>query len=489
MFKRNPEINRPMDAENKGKPSYSALDGAPTGRTHLRITALSAAGTFLDGYDISIISVALVLLYGVPSFGLSNPLSKALIGASTVIGMLFGAIIFGYVTDLKGRKTMYVWDMVIFIVMTVLISLSFNFASLFVTRFILGLAIGADYAISATIIAEFSPQKSRGKLLVSNVLSWFAGAAVAVFVGYALLSFGAVAWRYMFLLGIIPAVVVLVLRRDVPESARWLARSGQVEKARAVEMKIAGRSDTLPTGVVKKKTSLRNLFSRKYIKSTLFVTIFWFCFDVSFYGIGIFNPTILTILGMKSHEAILGSGVFDLFAVIGGVLALLLVERLGRKTITIIGFAGTTVSLIALAGITHFVAKAALALTAAPAVFAMFLLFEVTQAVGPGSTNFVYPLELFPTSERATAQGLGTSVSRVGAILGITTFPFIVSSFGISSSLFFFAAFSIIGLLVTVLLGVETKGRTLEQASEEDLVLNVPGGVPETGIAQFVEED
>ena len=478
-----------MEAENKGKPTYNALDSASTNRTHLRITALSAAGTFLDGYDISIISVALILLYTVPGFGLDTPLSKALIGASTVIGMFFGAIIFGYITDIKGRKTMYVWDMVIFIVMTVLISLSFNFASLFITRFVLGLAIGADYAISATIIAEFAPQKTRGRLLVTNVLSWFAGAAVAVFVGYGLLSLGTIAWRYMFLAGIIPAIIVLILRRDVPESARWLAKSGQAEQARKVEMEIAGHSDALATTELRKKTSFVNLFSRKYIRSTLFVAIFWFCFDVSFYGIGIFNPTILTILGLKAHQAILGSGIFDLFAVIGGVLALLLVDRLGRKTITLIGFAGTTISLIALALITHFVSKDALAASAAPAVFGMFLLFEVTQAIGPGSTNFVYPLELFPTTERATAQGLGTSVSRIGAILGITTFPFIVSSFGISSSLLFFGAFSVIGLVTTIFLGVETKGRTLEQASDEEEFGLASGSSPEPLMREAAEEN
>lgn len=459
-----------MEAKNRGKLNYDALDRANTSMTHLRITALSAAGTFLDGYDISIVSVALILLYTVPGFGLDNPLSKALIGASTVIGMLVGAIIFGYITDLKGRKTMYVWDMVIFIVMTILISLSFNFLSLFVTRFVLGLAIGADYAISATIIAEFAPIKSRGRLLVSNVLSWFAGAAVAIFVGYALLSLGTVAWRYMFLIGVIPAFIVLILRRDVPESARWLANSGQAEKAKEVELKITGNSDIF-TNTMKKRTSLLNLFSRRYIRSTMFIAIFWFCFDVSFYGIGIFNPTILTILGLKAHEAILGSGIFDIFAVIGGALALLLVERLGRKTITLIGFTGTTISLISLALITHFVPKDALAASAAPAIFGMFLLFEVTQAVGPGSTNFVYPLELFPTTERASAQGFGTSISRIGAVLGITTFPFIVSSFGISSSLFFFAAFSIIGLMATVFLGVETRGRTLEDASYDEFPL------------------
>lgn len=447
--------------------TYGALDEAHLSKTHLRITALSAAGTLLDGYDISIISVALILLYGIPAFGLNNPTNKALIAASTVIGMFFGAIIFGYITDLKGRKFMYLWDMVIFIVMTLLISVSFNFASLFIFRFVLGIAIGADYAISTTIIAEFSPTKNRGRLLVSNTLSWFTGAAIAAFVGYILLQFGPEAWRYMFLAGIIPAVIVLILRRDVPESARWLGKAGQTEEARKVEMAITGKSDSIPEVSLKSRTSISKLFSRRYIRSTLFIAIFWFSFDVAFYGISIFSPTILTIMGLSSDKAVLGSAIFDLFAILGGIFAMILIERLGRKIITIIGFSGMGISLAVLAIVTHFVPKAGLAVTVAPLVFIMFLVFEITQAIGPGSTDFVYPLELFPTSERATAVGFGTSVSRVGAILGITTFPFIVSAYGISTSLLFFTGFAAIGLLSTLFLGVETKGRSLEDIAGE----------------------
>ena len=462
------------DKENGVGPVYDALDNAPISKTHLRITALSAAGTMLDGYDISIISVALILLYAVPTFGLNNPAARALIAASTVIGMFFGAIIFGYLTDLKGRKLMYVWDMVIFIVMTILISISFNFESLFIFRFILGVAIGADYAISSTIIAEISPVKTRGKLLVTNVLAWFIGAAVAAFVGYSLLPLGTDAWRYMFLAGLIPAVIVLVLRKDVPESARWLAKSGQTDNARKVEMEITGKSDVLSETTSDVRTSFSRLFSRKYIKSTLFIGIFWFSFDVAFYGIGIFSPTILTILGLSSNLAILGTAIFDLFAVIGGVLAMVLIDRLGRKTITMVGFSGMAISLSVLAVITHFVSRAGLAATVAPMVFVMFLMFEVTQAIGPGSTDFVYPLELFPTSERSTAVGFGTSVSRVGAILGITTFPFIVASYGISTSLLFFMGFAVIGVLSTLFLGTETKGKTLEEITGESPAQNLP---------------
>ncbi len=444
---------------------YNALDNAKMNSLHKKITALSVGGTFLDGYDISIISVALIVM-SKPVYGLTTDFGRAMIAASTVIGMLFGAILFGYITDLYGRRTMYMYDMVLFIILTAAEAFSWNFASLFIMRFILGLGLGADYAIGTTIIGEFSPVKYRGKLLVTNVLSWFLGAAVASISGFLLLPLGNQSWRYMFLLGIIPAVIILILRRDVPESARWLTNKGKTKEAADVERELTGTTDNLAIIKRDNKNPLKELLSRKYLKSLLFVGIFWFTFDASFYGISIFSPTILELLGLKARMAVLGSAVFDMFAILGSVIAILLIDRIGRKGITIIGFSGMVVSLAALGIITFYVPNKSAFITDGVLIFAMFLIFYVTEAIGPGSTDFVYPIELFPTEDRATAQGFGTSVSRIGAILGITTFPFIVTIYGFSTSLFFFTGLSVIGLLATVFLATETKGKTLEEINE-----------------------
>ena len=456
-----------MVEDNRDSP-YSALDNAKTRGVHYRITALSAAGVFLDGYDISIIAVALTIITSISAFSYVNtPLGKGLMAASTTIGMLVGAVLFGYITDLKGRKIMYLWDMVIFAVFTGLVAfVSFNFLSLFIFRVILGLAIGADYAISTTIISEFSPKKTRGKLLAVNVSAWWIGSAVAYFIGFILLPIGINSWRWMFAIGIIPAVIVLIFRWSVPESARWLANAGKLKEAQEVEKQISGSSDKL--SVKMEKTSIKELFSRKYIRATAFVAIFWFSYDVAFYGIALFNPTILGIFGLSKSNAILGSAIFSLFAVIGSFMCILLVDRLGRKLITIIGFAGMSVSLLVLGITALLVPKSAFSIGyIAVVVLAMFVIFEVTQTLGPGGTDFIYPQEIFPTSIRATGQGVGTSFSRIGAILGLTAFPILVSISGLGLGLMFFFAFSVIGLLATVFLGIETMGKTLEEINGE----------------------
>ncbi len=453
-----------LNKKSQGKEVYHALDNAKSSGTHYRVTLLSVAGTFLDGYDISIIGVALTIIGAISAFSYVNtPLGKGLMAASTTIGMLFGALSIGYITDLRGRKFMYLWDMVIFIVFTALITVSFNFWSLFIFRLILGLAIGADYAIGATIISEFAPKKSRGKFLASDGLAWWVGAAFAFIVGFLLLNTGINSWRYMFAIGIIPAIIVLILRRKVPESARWLANKGDLAGARNTEKYMTGKSDAV-LKVTRQKVSFMTLFDKKWIKNTLYFGLAWFFYDVAFYGIGLFTPTILILLGLTHSLSILGSAVFSSVAILGSVMCILTVDRWGRKPVTILGFAGMFISLLVLALIAMKTPTGAFAVGATGVVIAsMYILFELTQSWGMGSTDFVYGQELFPVSIRATGQGWGTSISRIGAILGLTTFPTIVALYGLGYGLLFFAIAGLLGLLLTIFMAPETKGKTLEE--------------------------
>lgn len=446
--------------------AYAALDTAETKGIHYKITALSAVGVFLDGFDISIIGVALTIINSLPAFSyVTTPMGKGLMAASTTIGMFAGAIVFGYVTDKRGRKFMYTWDMVVFVVFTAAISLAPDYWSLFIFRIILGLAIGADYSISTTIISEFSPKQSRGKLLAVNVSAWWIGSAAAFITGWSLLPLGPNAWRWMFAIGMIPAIIVLVLRRSVPESPRWLANNGQSEEAEAVLRGITGKSGDLQ--ITATKASISTLFNKKYLRATLFVALFWFSYDVAFYGIGLFTPTILSIFGLSHSNAILGSAAFATVAVIGSFLCIATVDRWGRKAVTILGFSGMTVSLLVLSIVSIETPRSAFTAGGyAVTIAAMYIIFQLTQTWGPGGTDFIFPQELFPTSVRATGQGWGTSVSRIGAILGLVGFPQIVALAGLGYGLMLFLAFSIVGLLATVFLGTETKGKTLEEITE-----------------------
>ena len=180
-----------------------------------------------------------------------------------------------------------------------------------------------------------------------------------------------------------------------------------------------------------------------------------------------FTPTILILLGLSHSLSILGSAIFSSIAIIGSVMCILTVDRWGRKPVTILGFAGMFVSLLVLAIIAMRTPTDAFAAGITGVVIAsMYILFELTQSWGMGSTDFVYGQELFPTTIRATGQGWGTSISRIGAILGLTTFPTIVALYGLGYGLLFFAIAGLIGLLLTVFMAPETKDKSLEALTE-----------------------
>lgn len=173
--------------------------------------------------------------------------------------------------------------------------------------------------------------------------------------------------------------------------------------------------------------------------------------------------TILGSLGLSNTRALLGSAVFSVMAVIGSILCIAFIDKIVRKKITLIGFVGMTISLFVLAILALRIPKDAFSMASVSAVIiSMFVLFEVTQTMGPGSTNLIYPQELYPTSIRATGQGWGTSLSRIGAILGLTVFPTLMDVFGLGYGLLFFFVFALIVVTVTLFLGVETTGKSLE---------------------------
>lgn len=434
---------------------FDSLDDSKVKSVHLKITALSSGGFFLDGYDITVVAVAILLL--TKEFSLS-PADNILVIGSTVIGMIFGGILGGYLTDKRGRKYIYLWDMVLFIIFTILTAVSTSVTELVLFRLLLGVAIGADYAISPTIIAEYAPKKHRGKLLTIAGLSWFVGAAFSYAGGYLLGFLGTEAWRYMFLIGVIPAAIVLVLRTSIPESPRWLLEKGEKEKAAESVREITGSAELELTESTE-KASIGDLFRKKYVRATVFMLTFWFLLDAVTYVIALEGPSILESLGLNTQNASGVAAIVAVIAIIGAVLTFFLVDRTGRKKVTAIGFAGMAFTLVA----AYFILVYAQSI----AIFvALFILFEISQEFGPGITNSIYPQELFPTSIRATAQGLGTTVSRVGALVGIALFSIISDIFGFGAGMLLLAVMSFLGLAVTVVLGVETKGKSLEELTD-----------------------
>jgi len=424
------------------------IDDAPLTSFHKKLTLYSSGGPFIDGYTIAMISFTYATMGA--SFPVSTS-SKGLIAAAALIGIFVGGLVFGWVTDKVGRHVMYIIDLLALAVFSLLTFGATEAWHVVALRFMIGIAIGADYPIATSLLAEYLPAKSRGRMLGATFVVWAIGAAVAPLV--AILCgqlFGANAWRWMLGSAALFAVVTLIMRLGTPESPRWLISKGRVEEADAAIKKVFGPDygvADLGEPEADAKFTLSAIFRKPYLTRTLFVCFFWMCQIIPMMAIYSFSFDVMEQFNLKG----MGAEVFlaALF-VVGGVPGLFLVDKIGRKPLLVWSFAGIAV-IWGLGGLV-------------PGLPTGALLFAVCAfALLSGASNFleiVYPNELFPTQVRATAVGIGTAASRIGSAAAVYLMPFVLE-LGVNWVLVAGAVASLLGLGVTLAWGEETMGRAL----------------------------
>ncbi|WP_337860576.1 MFS transporter [Ferroplasma sp.] len=429
------------------------LDNLKPEKYHYFITFLSVMGYFLDGYDLLVIGPALIFI--TPLFHVSIYVAT-IIGVATIVGQLIGGAVFGFIADIKGRKKIYQWDMLIFAVFAILSGLSANAIELIIFRTLLGLAIGADYALTLSIIGEYSPVKVRGKLMGTGLMSWWIGGTVAVFLGLMLLPFGDIAWRYLLAAGAIPAIIVLIMRRNIDETPRFADEKHEKKEIDEIKKKLNVK-DTKNNAY-----SNLNVKNNSYKKRAFFTYSSWFFNDLIFYGIGIYTVTVLIELGYSGHAGSLTlTLLLYIIGVIGTLVFVFTADKFGRKKWQGYTFLAQGLALFILA--IYFI----IAHTEPPVIllFPMFAIFYFANAGGTGETTGIFVAELFPTRIRTTAMGAGTAISRVGAIISAVIFPLTVTIYGIVPMEFLLFAVGLAGFIITMTLGEETNDRPLENIS------------------------
>ena len=435
-------------APSSQPPATFALDDAPFSPFHRRIAIYSCGGPFCDGYILGIIAVALTPLSA--EIGLTAGW-QGLIGAASLVGMFFGGLIFGYLTDLVGRRVMYSADLAVLIVASAAQYWVHGAASLLVLRFLLGLAVGADYPIASALLSEFAPKRQRGMLLAAMIGAWWLGYTVSFIAGYLLGNEG-LSWRWMLASSAIPAAVVSFLRFGTPESPRWLKSKGRGAEAQTLIDRHIGADYGLHENEAQ-KTSYRSIFRGQYLGRTLFVCVFWSCQVVPTFAIYTFAPDLLRAFGAPDPN--FGAALLSLFFMAGVVPAILLIDRIGRRPVLIIPFAVTGVVLLLLGWLPR---------DAPTLIAACYILFAIFNA-GSSVLQWVYPSELFPTEVRATALGFSTAVSRVGAAVGTFLFPIGMQKLGVTHLMTIVAAICGIGWIVSIRWAPETRGMSLQAAS------------------------
>ncbi|AUI51874.1 MFS transporter [Arthrobacter crystallopoietes] len=436
------------------------IDDAPLTTFHKKLTFFASGGPFIDGYALSIIGIAFITM--TPGLELSTG-EIGLIGAASLIGIFFGGAIFGWLTDKIGRHKMYIADLIALALFSLLNGFATEVWHVVLCRFLLGMAIGADYPIATSLLAEFLPRKVRGRLLGATFVVWAVGAAAAFAVGYLLRDMGPDAWRFMVASPAIFAVVTLLCRLGTPESPRWLLSRGRQEEARAVIKKVYGEqydiSDISSDAEADaKKASFADIFKGQLWKRTLFVSIFWTAQVIPLFAVYTFAPDLLASFGLTGDANLYGgSFLISMLFVIGGVPGLWLVEKIGRRKLLLGSFGVIAVAL----AIPAFIPD----VQAGPLFLALAIF-----AIASGASSFlevVYPNELFPTEIRATAVGFGTAISRVGSAASTYLMPVAIISFGAAGSLLIGAVISLVGLVATFLLAPETANKTLSELTSD----------------------
>lgn len=437
----------------------SSLDDAPVSSFHRRIMVVAMGGPFCDGYLLGVMGVALGLI--TPALALDT-LWTGLTAASVLVGVFIGGAVFGPITDRVGRHLMYVLNLATFVVFSALQFFVTEAWQLLVLRLLIGIAIGADYPIASALTTELVPRRMRGPALSGLVLAWWVGYGVSYWVGWALTGLGDDSWRWMLASGTVPALIFLFMRAGIPESPRWLASRGRMDEAKAVVRKHlcqeVSDEELLAEGRQEKRggSGLGNLveiFKRGYTVPVVFCSVFWICQVAPAFAVRSFQPQMLSAFGVGSTYG--ASALITTIAVAGIGLGLVVVNRIGRRSLLISSFVCINVSLIALA---------VLPLHWAFVVVALFAAFQFFEAAGSG-LQFVYPSELFPTDLRATGVGIATAMSRVGSATSTFLLPIAADDLGVRGTLGIAVAITLVGLVVSYFLAPETKDLGLTEAS------------------------
>lgn len=458
----------------------AALDDSALSGFHLKAMLTSGMGFFTDAYDLFIIGVVLAIL--TPLWKLT-PFEVSLIGSTSLISAAFGAILFGRLADFVGRRAIYGFTLIVLAAGAIASAFSPSVIFLLIFRFILGLGIGGDYPLSATLMSEYANRRDRGKLITMVFSMQGVGLILGPLVAIILLVAGInhdITWRIMLALGAVPALATFYLRRQIAETPRFaIAMQGKIEEAhRTVQMVTKQNVQQTPFAAkslpekkqeqqsAKPKSWLYLLFTRRYLLWLIGTAGTWFLLDIAYYGTTISSPLVLKSLNPHSNlvtNMFYTLIIFVVAALPGYILSAFTIDKLGRKWIQCVGFGMMALAYGVLA---LFPALSAITL---PFLLIYGLSYFFTE-FGPNVTTFVYPAELFPVMVRSTAHGTAAALGKVGAFIGAFAFPYLLTTYHLPGAMAFAAVISVAGLILTFLTLPEPNQRSLEEISDEHTV-------------------
>jgi SP family arabinose:H+ symporter-like MFS transporter len=444
-----------MENSVQSRPSVMSLNPSL-----LKSTGVAGLGGLLFGFDTAVISGttrALTQVYQLSPFFLGVTVTSALVGT------IFGSMLAGIPGDRLGRRDSLRILAILYLVSSLGCAFAWSWTALVIFRFIGGLGIGGSSVLAPMYIAELAPAKLRGRLVGFFQFNVVLGILVAYFSNYlvGLSHLGASEWRWKFGIPAVPAVFFFLMLFGIPRSPRWLVKKGRIAEARDV-LRLIGEENyeqelqDIVQSIDTEHASSDALFSRKYRLPILLAV-----------SIGMFNQlsginAILYYLNDIFKAAGFSTVSGDLQAVaIGGtnltftMIAMSIIDRVGRKTLLLVGSVGTA---LCLGGVAYIF------LTARHEGLLVWLLvgFIAFFAFSQGAVIWVYIGEVFPNQVRAKGQSLGSFSHWFMNGLISLTFPLLAASSG-AYPFVFFSMMMVLQFFVVAFFYPETKGVSLEE--------------------------
>lgn len=435
----------------------------PTSRFVTRVSWISALAGLLFGYDTGVISGA--ILFVEKDFSLSR-IQEEVVVAAVLLGAVIGASFGGKLADRFGRRKILLEVGILFIVGAVGTALAPTATWLSIGRVVVGIAIGIASFTAPLYISEVSPASIRGRLVSLNQLMITIGIVVSYLVDYGLADERA--WRWMFGLAAIPAMVLVIGLLFVPESPRWLISRSQDDEARAVLQRIRETADVseelaeVQADLCLQEGSWRELLNVS-LRRALVVGIGLAMFQ-QFTGINTvlyYAPTIFQFAGLHSDSAaILATVGVGLVMVLLTIVALRLLDRVGRRPLLLYGLVGMVLSL----GVLGFAFRSA-ALSRIVAWIAMISLpiYVGCFAIGLGPVFWLLISEIYPLKIRGRAMSVATVTNWASNLLVALTFLSLLHTLGRSWTFWLYAIVGVVAWIFVYRLVPETKGCTLEE--------------------------
>lgn len=433
------------------------LNALPVSSFHYKLLVVAGIGWVFDSMDTGLIAFVLPLL--IKEWGLSAT-QAGMLGSIGLVGMALGAVAAGTLADRVGRKTVFSVTIVLYSLATGLCAVAPNYELLVLFRFLVGLGLGGELPVAATLVTEYVPGRARGRFMVLLESFWAVGWLLAALIAYFIIP--VTGWRTAFLIGALPALYTMVIRMHLPESVRYLLKKRKIEEARKIVSSLEERChmEHRPLEVTEKdvaeetKGSFTALWTSRFIKRTVMLWLVWFGIVFSYYGVFMWLPSLVFKQGftvVKTFEYVL---VMTLSQLPGYAAAAWLVDRLGRRY---------TLSLFLLgSGIASYFFGHSETVTTLLCWGATMSFFNL----GAWGVIYTYTPELYPTEIRGLGCGWATGFGRVGGMVApLLVGALLTDAWDMGHIFYIFAGVFVLISFIVLTLGRETKRKELESLS------------------------